>query len=274
MNATRRFAKKGSDVVKYSYESAKTSLTSTTIQGVLIVILIIYSAIVIKYLPLDFLQFFDNMIVKIVVLVIIAFVGLYSPAVALFLAIALICTLQMSQKKKLSDAIRNTTVPSPHEESKVMKKMDVLRDKLKQSMEKYSNEEKQEEDYQDDNDEQNGYDSFGNMVQETANNEPTYGQQYLDPEIMSKMKNVMRSGKDKILKASDKYLPMEKEPVDSDSPAPFNNDESCLSCSNGGDSDPALNSQCGNVKTWKDQFSAQGLGMDIPGFQSSLGYPL
>lgn len=267
MNATRRFAKKGSDVVKYSYESAKASLASTTIQGVLIVLLILYSAVLIRYLPMGFLHFFDNMIVKIVILVIIAFVGLYSPAVALFLAIALISTLQMSQKKKLSDAVRSTAPPSKSDEPTIMKKMDDLRDKLKQSMEKYQNNDDNNDD--DDNDEHN-------MVVETANNQPTYGQQYLDPEVMSKMKNVMRDAKDRILKPSDKYLPMNNEVEDShsDAPAPFNNDDSCLSCGNGGDSDPALNSQCGNVKTWKDQFSAQGLGMEIPGFQSSLGYPV
>ena len=41
------------------------------------------------------------MIVKIVVLVIIALVGIYSPGVALFLAIALIVTLQTAQKRKV-----------------------------------------------------------------------------------------------------------------------------------------------------------------------------
>jgi hypothetical protein len=75
------------------------------------------------------------------------------------------------------------------------------------------------------------------------------GDGYLDPELMD---------------AGRSYMSRE-----SATPAGFNQNDSCLSCSSGNDS----NAQCGGVKTWKDTLGAQGLE-GITGFQSSLGYPL
>ena len=77
------------------------SLTGHIIQAVFVVLLIVYSGVVVQFLPVSFLSFFDNIIVKIVFLVVIAVVGLFSPAVALFLAIALVVMLQVGQKKQI-----------------------------------------------------------------------------------------------------------------------------------------------------------------------------
>ena len=75
------------------------------------------------------------------------------------------------------------------------------------------------------------------------------GDGYLDPEVMDAGRSYMnRGGAD---------------------PAGFNQNDSCLSCSGGNDS----NAQCSGVKTWKDTLGAQGLE-GIAGFQSSVGYPL
>ena len=69
-------------------EKTGISVAGHIIQAVFVVLLIVYSGVVIQFLPVSFLAFFDNIIVKIVFLVVIAVVGLFSPAVALFLAIA------------------------------------------------------------------------------------------------------------------------------------------------------------------------------------------
>jgi hypothetical protein len=90
-------------------EKTGMSMTGHIIQAVFVLLLVIYSGVVVQFLPVSFLSFFDNIIVKIVFLVIIAVVGLFSPAVALFLAIALIVMLQVGQKKQLSNEI-NTIV--------------------------------------------------------------------------------------------------------------------------------------------------------------------
>ncbi len=82
------------------------SLTGHIIQAVFVVLLIVYSGVVVQFLPVSFLAFFDNIIVKIVFLVVIAVVGLFSPAVALFLAIALVVMLQVGQKKQLEGSVQ------------------------------------------------------------------------------------------------------------------------------------------------------------------------
>lgn len=82
------------------------SLTGHIIQAVFVVLLIVYSGVVVQFLPVSFLAFFDNIIVKIVFLVVIAVVGLFSPAVALFLAIALVVMLQIGQKKQLEGTVQ------------------------------------------------------------------------------------------------------------------------------------------------------------------------
>ena len=82
------------------------SMTGHIIQAVFVVLLIVYSGVVVQFLPVSFLSFFDNIIVKIVFLVVIAVVGLFSPAVALFLAIALVVMLQVGQKKQLEGSVQ------------------------------------------------------------------------------------------------------------------------------------------------------------------------
>jgi len=265
MNATRKFAKKSGNIVKYAYDTGTQSLASTAGQGILILILILYSAIFVKNMPVGFLKFFENIIVKIIFLVIIAFVGIFSPAVALFLAIALICTLQQSQKTRLVTDIRSIQ-PSQVDLAKL--KLMAMRQNLIESM-----------------------DNQG------------AGQQYLDPNMMAGSNNKVeqrpprnyikavtnyftKPRKEVIPEPTAEYVPIKKQQLKAegntaekeyeDVPLGFNNDDSCLACSGGPDAKPAkaLNSQCGYVQTWKDQFSAQGLGSDVVGYQKPYGYPV
>jgi hypothetical protein len=251
MNATRRLAKPG--VIKYAYSRAQSTITSNIIQSLIILVLIAYSAVLIKYVSYDFLSFFENIFAKIIVLIIIAFVGLYSPAVALFIAIALITTLQMAQKRKLSFDIKNMAQLPQIPKQEVMQKLDVLKSKMTAGTPKimesidgsdgYLDPEFMQENYQDDeqDDDQESQEDFA---------EETQHQQ-----------------------ASSEYLPMKQSRESSDSPMGYNENASCLSCGDGGNSSTALNSQCGYVQTWENQFSAQGLGQPITGFQNSVGYP-
>jgi hypothetical protein len=186
------------------------SLTGHIIQAVFVVLLIVYSGVVVQFLPVSFLAFFDNIIVKIVFLVVIAVVGLFSPAVALFLAIALVVMLQIGQKKQLEGTVKNVIQRQASRMRAPMVAKEVADGDIVESME---------------------------------------GDGYLDPEVMDAGRSYMtRGGAD---------------------PAGFNQNDSCLSCSRGNES----NAQCSGVKTWKDTLGAQGLE-GITGFQSSLGYPL
>jgi hypothetical protein len=57
-----------------------------------------------------FLCFFNNVIVKVIFLIVIAFVALYCPAIGLMMAILLVSIIQMCQRKQLSmdiDRIKN-----------------------------------------------------------------------------------------------------------------------------------------------------------------------
>ena len=108
MDVARKSAKRGVKLARNVTSRAKRSAVklgenfqANLIQGIIVLLLVVYSGVVVNFCPLNYLQFFENIIVKIVFLVVIAFVGLYSPSVALFLAIALIVTIQMAQKKKI-----------------------------------------------------------------------------------------------------------------------------------------------------------------------------
>lgn len=251
MNATRKFAKKTSSIFQYSYEKTKTSFASNITQGVLILLLIVYSAVLVKFLPHNFLAFFDNLIVKIVVLVIIAFVGIYSPAVALFIAIALICTLQMSQKKRLLDDVRNL-LPS-------VDKKDILAGmrNLKQDILGAAGVVESMEDGQLDPSimAQDSEVDQHIMMNEQFANEMIDQIQEDEVQVQDVQENYNHGDANK-----------DSEPVG------FNNDASCISCN--GDNNNSSNAQCGYVQTWKNQFSAQGLGSEIVGFQKSFGYPV
>ncbi len=186
------------------------SLTGHIIQAVFVVLLIVYSGVVVQFLPVSFLAFFDNIIVKIVFLVVIAVVGLFSPAVALFLAIALVVMLQVGQKKQLEGTVQRIVQRQASRMMAPMVAKEVADGDIVESMD---------------------------------------GDGYLDPELMD---------------AGRSYMTRE-----SATPAGFNHNDSCLSCSRGNES----NAQCSGVKTWKYTLGAQGLE-GITGFQSSLGYPL
>lgn len=186
------------------------SLTGHIIQAVFVVLLIVYSGVVVQFLPVSFLAFFDNIIVKIVFLVVIAVVGLFSPAVALFLAIALVVMLQIGQKKQLEGTVQRVVQRQASRMRAPMVAKEVADGDIVESMD---------------------------------------GDGYLDPEVMD---------------AGRSYMTRE-----SATPAGFNQNDNCLSCSRGNES----NVQCSGVKTWKDTLGAQGLE-GITGFQSSVGYPL
>jgi len=192
-------------------EKTGMSITGHIIQAVFVVLLIVYSGVVVQFLPVSFLSFFDNIIVKIVFLVVIAVVGLFSPAVALFLAIALVVMLQVGQKKQLEGTVQRVV----QRQASRMVAPAVAKEV-----------------------------ADGDIVESMDG-----GDGYLDPELMDAGRSYMTRS--------------------SETPAGFNQNDSCLSCSSGNDT----NAQCSGVKTWKDTLGAQGLE-GITGYQSSVGYPL
>ena len=205
MNASRRVLKASSNTVKNIYNFSEKSVQGHIIEASIIVILIVITAVVLKFLPVNFLCFFNNIIVKVIFLIVIAFVALYCPAVGLMLAILLVSIIQMCQRKQLSMEIGTIQ-------------------------------------------------NFGPIREENQN---------IPPEALSMMESYDNQG-----------TPTHMEPQG------FNEDTSCVSgCGGSGsggkkDSGRELDGMCGNVKTWTNQESAQGLDGDVVGLQSSIGYPL
>ena len=74
---------------------------NTYVEMGVVVALILYIAVFMHMLENEFFMLFENTFVKVLMLVFIGVVGLYSPAVALFLAIAFICTLQTAQRRRI-----------------------------------------------------------------------------------------------------------------------------------------------------------------------------
>jgi hypothetical protein len=223
MNASRRVLKASSNTVKNIYNFSEKSVQGHIIEASIIVILIVITAVVLKFLPVNFLCFFNNIIVKVIFLIVIAFVALYCPAVGLMLAILLVSIIQMCQRKQLSMEIDNIQNFG----------------QTRESLQVRQNPDQSVED--------------GPRVRQ----QPTY------QEPLSMIESYDNQG-----------TPTHMEPQG------FNEDTSCVSgCGGSGsggkkDSGRELDGMCGNVKTWTNQESAQGLDGDVVGLQSSIGYPL
>jgi hypothetical protein len=219
MNASRKVLRASTNTVKKLYSFGEKSVQGHFIEGTIIVILIVLTAVVLKFLPIKFLCFFNNIIVKVIFLIVIAFVALYCPAIGLMLAILLVSIIQMCQRKQLSLEIDNI-----HNSRRTVENMEPPNMKLFESM-------TGEPVDGDENDQGLLMESYGNQG---GNMEPQG----------------------------------------------FNDDTSCVTgCGGSGsggnrDNRRELNAMCGNVKTWSNQESAQGLDGEIVGLQSSIGYPL
>lgn len=208
-----KVTKTATNVSKAAVDSV-VNMKKCVVEGVLVLLLAVYSGVVVNFCPISYLEFFENIIVKIVFLVVIAFVGLYSPSVALFLAIALIVNLQMAQKKKIA---RDLDVLSTGNTSP----------KVKENMADYS------------------------AVQE--------GEQEVGSNMM--------------MQEQEQEMPLETFTNNSAAPAGYNMDASCVqSCQDTDGKSEDLSGQCGVVKTWENQTSAQGLQCP-PGFSDSVGAP-
>jgi hypothetical protein len=208
-----KVTKSATNVSKAAVDSV-VNMKKCVVEGVLVLLLAVYSGVVVNFCPISYLEFFENIIVKIVFLVVIAFVGLYSPSVALFLAIALIVNLQMAQKKKIA---RDLDVLSTGNTSP----------KVKENMADYS------------------------AVQE--------GEQEVGSNMM--------------MQEQEQEMPLETFSNNSAAPAGYNMDASCVqSCQDTDGKSEDLSGQCGVVKTWENQTSAQGLQCP-PGFSDSVGAP-
>ena len=231
MNASRRVLRASTNTVKKIYDFGEKSVQGHFIEGSIIVILIILTAVVLNFLPVKFLCFFNNIIVKVIFLIVIAFVALYCPAIGLMLAILLVSIIQMCQRKQLSLEINNIQNNSAQREN-MQPDMNVF-----ESMTGNSNDQQ-----------------MGDQM----------GDQMTDP-MISMMGDTIESYHNR---------------GSTTEPQGFNDDTSCLTgCGGSGsggrrDNRRELNGMCGNVKTWSNQVSAQGLDGDIVGLQSTIGYPL
>jgi len=258
MNASRRVLRASTNTVKKIYSFGEKSVQGHVIEGSIIVILIVLTAVVLKFLPLNFLCFFNNIIVKVIFLIVIAFVALYCPAIGLMLAILLVSIIQMCQRKQLSMEIGNiqsgggqTIESMPPGDPRTMENMP-SGDPLGNVMESYGGTQ------------ENLMESYGGTQENLME---SYGgtQENLMESYGGTQENLMES-------YSNRGGHME--------PQGFNDDTSCVAgCGGSGsggkrDNRRELNGMCGNVKTWTNQESAQGLDGEVVGLQSSIGYPL
>ena len=248
MNAPRRVLKASSNAVKKLYNFGEKSVQGYVIEATIILILIVLTAVVLKFLPLKFLCFFNNIIVKVIFLIVIAFVALYCPAIGLMLAILLVSIIQMCQRKQLSLEINNIQNSGSRVEN--------MQPSIQPDMQVYE--------------------SMGNPTGEDGEAINMGGGEAVDMGMGGGeafgMGMGMGMGGDVMESYENRGRSM--------APQGFNDDTSCVTgCGGSGsggkrDNRRELNGMCGNVKTWTNQESAQGLDGEIVGLQSSIGYPL
>jgi hypothetical protein len=252
MNASRRVLRASTNTVKKIYSFGEKSVQGHIIEGSIIVILIVLTAVVLKFLPLKFLCFFNNIIVKVIFLIVIAFVALYCPAIGLMLAILLVSIIQMCQRKQLSMEIGNIQGGGRTMENNT--NMDVY-----ESMQG------------------NPLGDQGDVMGSHGGGSGAQGdvmESYSGPDTQGDVMGSYGGGTQGDIMESYGNRGGSMEPQG------FNDDTSCVAgCGGSGsggkrDNRRELNSMCGNVKTWTNQESAQGLDGEIVGLQSSIGYPL
>jgi len=299
MNASRRGLRASGNMVKKIYSFGEKSVQGHVIEGTIIVILIVLTAVVLKFLPLNFLCFFNNIIVKVIFLIVIAFVALYCPAIGLMLAILLVSIIQMCQRKQLSMEIGNIqsggqTVESLPTGDPSGAQVESYGGNQQNLMESYGGnpydgtQQNLMESYGGnpyDGTQQNLMESYGgntydgtqqNLMESYGGNTYDGTQQNLMESYGGTQQNLMESygeTQQNLMESySNKGGHME--------PQGFNDDTSCVAgCGGSGsggkkDNRRELNGMCGNVKTWTNQESAQGLDGEVVGLQSSIGYPL
>jgi len=299
MNASRRGLRASGNMVKKIYSFGEKSVQGHVIEGTIIVILIVLTAVVLKFLPLNFLCFFNNIIVKVIFLIVIAFVALYCPAIGLMLAILLVSIIQMCQRKQLSMEIGNIqsggqTVESLPTGDPSGAQVESYGGNQQNLMESYGGnpydgtQQNLMESYGGnpyDGTQQNLMESYGgntydgtqqNLMESYGGNTYDGTQQNLMESYGGTQQNLMESygGTQQNLMESYSNKGGHMEPQG------FNDDTSCVAgCGGSGsggkkDNRRELNGMCGNVKTWTNQESAQGLDGEVVGLQSSIGYPL
>ena len=235
MNASRRVLRASTNTVKKIYSFGEKSVQGHLIEGSIIVILIVLTAIVLNFLPVKFLCFFNNIIVKVIFLIVIAFVALYCPAIGLMLAILLVSIIQMCQRKQLSMEIGNM-----QSSGRTVENMPSGAP-MGGQMESYGNQEGPMDSYVN---QEGPMDSYVNQ----------------EDQLMESYNNQGGSGS------------MEPQGFNDDTSCVTGCGGSGSGGKR--DNRRELNSMCGNVKTWTSQESAQGLDGEIVGLQSSIGYPL
>ena len=263
MNAPRRVLRASSNAVKKIYNFGEKSIQGHLIEGSIIVILIILTAIVLKFLPLNFLCFFNNIIVKVIFLIVIAFVALYCPAIGLLLAILLVSIIQMCQRKQLSMEINNIQNPSSGN-SNMQPDMNIF-----ESLDGNENfNEGQVDGGMGGMEDRGGMGGMGGMEDRGG------------MESMVDVVSVEGNGGMGGMGGMGDFMESYQNQGQSMEPQGFNDDTSCVTgCGGSGsggkkDNRRELDGMCGNVKTWTNQISAQGLDGDVVGLQSSIGYPL
>ena len=235
MNASRRVLRASTNTVKKIYNFGEKSVQGHVIEGTIIVILIVLTAVVLNYLPLKFLCFFNNIIVKVIFLIVIAFVALYCPAIGLMLAILLVSIIQMCQRKQLSMEIGN--IQSGGRTVENMPNTNVY-----ESMQG------------------NPMGNRGDLMESNGGSHGDVMESY-----GGSQGNIMES-------YDNRGGSMEPQGFNDDTSCVAGCGGS--GSGGNRDNRRELNGMCGNVKTWTSQESAQGLDGEVVGLQSSIGYPL
>jgi len=292
--------KQGMKGMKRINDDMKKKIIEHTLTSVIVFALILYSSFVINYFPLKFLVFFENIIVKIVVLIIIALVGIYSPAIALFLAIALIVTLQQAQKRKLSADLQliNTEGLSNQEEEYNSNNVRGMNENTLGASSNFADAFANINDEQNDNvqpmqpwtlgnESQDGF--ANNSENDNVNSENSQVLPYNDGNASNMNLNSLNNNDEE----SNSVQPMQPWTLgnlsqdgfanrenfsnnnnNNNQVAAFNQNDSCLNSCKNKKKNNDLSSPCGNITTWKDQISAQGLDCPVPGYTGSVGSPV
>ena len=84
------------------------------------VLVVLYVAFCVQKLPLEYSKLMENMLVRFVLLVLIAFITLNDPVLGLLLAVAFVLTVQASNRNKLNSMMETNDSKVEHTEENII----------------------------------------------------------------------------------------------------------------------------------------------------------
>ena len=118
MKAVKELGNQVDGATEFVRSKLDTVFSNTTFTMICKVLVVLYAAFCVQKLPYEYSKLVENMLVRFVLLVLIAFITLNDPVLGLLLAVAFVLTIQVSNRNKLNMMVAANQVEDGADEKK------------------------------------------------------------------------------------------------------------------------------------------------------------